>query len=422
MDSPRQYIQPRKGIATYATPAHKGVRADRLHKLSSEGVSPPCQIAESTMIDKDTPPVLEIPNCSNIDSPGFGGSPNFSKSRSWMDSTMFSPEGDPVNRSSKHNRSSKLNSIKSKQKKESKPEDSQESEDERPSGQTKYVGDSINRSRSQSKHSLTNIKDPVSFNTPRQQEEKSSFGFPVLMVMTLAAVVGGVVIQSYNSQNPGFPPVNIRSADDWEKMRNQLRDEMKELRTRFPAQDKEVFKNIFTGLTTGMQKSPDRPGVLVLLSTLEGGRTVSCMMENILRTTASYFTESSSGIKEFMINGSLITTQKQFHNDLTSKLSQYGMVGVEGLEKMKGSAAIALHAAADDSNAPYKNGILVLSLEGSGIKEPCLPSRKAEELLTRYWSDLNEDKIPPLIARVTPDVVEIQPETLETIRSVCPNL
>ena len=42
------------------------------------------------------------------------------------------------------------------------------------------------------------------------------------------------------------------------------------------------------------------------------------------------------------------------------------------------------------STAPYKNGLLVLSLEGSGFQEPCLPSRKAEELLTVYWDDLEE--------------------------------
>ena len=60
-----------------------------------------------------------------------------------------------------------------------------------------------------------------------------------------------------------------------------------------------------------VQKSPTRPGVLVLLSGPGEGPSSSCLMENLLRTGAKYFSETDYITQDFMINGSLITNSSQ---------------------------------------------------------------------------------------------------------------
>ncbi|XP_023325511.1 uncharacterized protein LOC111699151 isoform X2 [Eurytemora carolleeae] len=387
--------------------------------MGDQEVSPPGTITESTLLDKNTPNQSETPNFSNISSPGYGGSPNLSRNKSKMESAskskLSSPDKDKQNPSSKLNKS-KTKETRSKTLVSNSAGDSQESDVDQPSGKTRFVGDSINRSRSMSRSAgHTNIKSRRPTSTePTPLPEKSSLSSVWVIALLLAAivVVAAVVLNQQNT----------RSAEDWETHKKSFRHELQMIRHQFPGQTSESFKHAFIALSTGMQKAPDRPGVLVLLSSPGEGRIVSCLMENLLRTSAPYFRDSNTIIEEMMINGSLITNSEQFHNLLQEKMSKHGVVGVQGLEKISGKAAIALHAFADDSNAPYKHGFLLLSLEGTGFQEPCLPSRKAEELLSEYWNDLEEDKIPPLITRVTADVIEVNPETPETIQNICSHL
>ncbi|MCP4466547.1 MAG: hypothetical protein GY813_07350 [Halieaceae bacterium] len=84
------------------------------------------------------------------------------------------------------------------------------------------------------------------------------------------------------------------------------------------------------------------------------------------------------------------------------------------LELLHPAAALTLHAFTDNSNAPYKQAVLVATLEvAEGGGGGCKLEQVAERALASLWdAELGPDKLAALLSRLVVRVVEVQEEAL----------
>jgi len=241
--------------------------------------------------------------------------------------------------------------------------------------------------------------------------------------LTLAAMLSvGVAGAGYALHNRNF--IEDRSSQSWGDLKKEFRAKLeKEIRPLFPTQPGSTFRDVFLALTSGMQEKPQHPGLVVLLTGPNGKATSSCLTQKLVQATASYFSGSGDDFEQYIVDGDDFSSSQgkaKFHDSLHDRLSKYGVAAIKGLEKLSGDTAIVLHGFADDSVAPFKQSVLVMTLADElEVAEVSDPSWRAEKLLLKYWSDLGTDKSSALITRVTVSVVRVLPESAQVISQAC---
>jgi len=440
LDSPRNNLKMREPIEAFATPGlNNRTRVFQVTRTtpaeSNEGagmdMSPPdSQSRESTRVVEHSPvtrvsPVTAQDNISSImQSPSNGASPMLSSSNSTsrgrlsstlLDGSRGKQGSAPVFAKSGLDFSGG-ESIKRSEPRLIESENKDETEDDRPSCTYKYIGSSGKR------EGLDKTEEDLTQLTGFATSPVSSHLLLVGVILGLVVVMVGVGVSLKNQQ------ANIGQTVEWSRVRKEFRSELTNLKMVFQNQTKSTFRDMYTAIIAGMQPDPEHPGVLVLLSGTAEQRTTACFANHLLYTTLQFSRTGTrvESVDPLIVKGEGFSTQQgkaDFHDTIDSKLAQFGGVAILGLERLTGDTAIALQGFADDSVAPYKRSVILMSLHGDVNKEPvCDADAQAERLLAEYWQDLGTDKVSALISRVTASVVKVQQESEETLGKICPNL
>jgi len=452
--SPWRNAKPRKPLSDFnRSPGGKSPNSEKGPLLSQ---SPPNSgFKESTR--------MESPANSSMKSDMSGASPSFFR-------------GEDVKRGSKkksdksnHNSSSndpkytklRLTPLQKKNKAGKKVGDSDsecsEIEDDQPSGSCQFVGESsmmsnlssstINNSTmgknnsikrrgnnsvklSQSVTSPAITSKPSS--TPVVSKTKSVYScFCWVVLGTLAIICYSVFIEGQDRT------LLFSSSPDtkqyWSGARDVFRTDLRTLVTKFPNQSSGTWKMISATLKSPMSPSPDYPGVLVLLSTPSSLETANCLAMKLVELASKSF--SKPGLHSPSSNQLVISSlslpsvdplqaKEELTSLLHSSLSSWGATAITHLHHLHPVPALTLHAFADNTNAPYKQAAIILSvsdnMEGQGMEVGDTVEKRVERILAREWNkELGEDKLYALISRLVVSVAEVKREDGDVLSS-CP--
>jgi len=216
------------------------------------------------------------------------------------------------------------------------------------------------------------------------------------------------------------------SASHWKDMRAMVKDELRSLRTQFPNQTSQGFWTLVSAtLKAPMHPLPDYPGVLLLLSTPPSQATANCLASRLVELSSKVLARPGllpPPAQSLILPSSTLPKDpaeaKQHLTDkLHAALSSGSAVALLDLEKIHSLAALTLHAFADNTNAPFKQAVLVSTLEAE--LGDCKLEQRAERALTRLWGpSLGPDKLAALLSRLVVAVAEVHPEN--DINTLCP--
>jgi len=207
-----------------------------------------------------------------------------------------------------------------------------------------------------------------------------------------------------------------------------VKDELLTLRSKFPNQTSAGFWTLVSAtLKAPMHPLPDYPGVLLLLSTPLSRETANCLAARLVEISSKVLARPgllpppapslvlpSSSLPEDPTEAKQLLTER-----LNAALGSGSAAALLELEKIHPVAALTLHAFADNTNAPFKQAVLVSTLEAE--LGDCKLEQRAERALTRLWGpSLGPDKLAALLSRLVVAVAEVHPET--DISVLCPTI
>merc|ERR1719219_801665 len=276
--------------------------------------------------------------------------------------------------------------------------DDELTEDDQPSGSCHFVGEKSNVTNISSASTLTKMSRASLNVTPPQASKGSSVCKCVWVstVLCLAVLLAAVVRDPDWSSASLLPPTEQlhSSASHWKQVRKSVSAEVSSLKIQFPNQTKAFWRVVASTLKSPLHPLPDYPGVLLL---------VSSPASLIIRAADLSSLNPDTAKREL--------TEKLHHN-----LESSATAALLDLASLHPTAALTLHAFADNTNAPYKQAVLVLSLTGDLETEEaggdCKLEARVERLLGRQWGDsLGLDKFSALVSRVVVSVAQLQPES-----------
>jgi len=338
------------------------------------------------------------------------------------------------------NSKSRLNSRKVEQKKNQQGSEEEEDEEEQPAARCQFVGNVSNRSvcqqtpesswREASARSNKEQGGKKDATISRREEPNKEGGsllqwafFALLGVVIYFVLVGPP--QSHSSDRLVTEPL---SAGHWKEMRAMVKDELLTLRSKFPNQTSAGFWTLVSAtLKAPMHPLPDYPGVLLLLSTPLSRETANCLAARLVEISSKVLARPgllpppapslvlpSSSLPEDPTEAKQLLTER-----LNTALGSGSAAALLELEKIHPVAALTLHAFADNTNAPFKQAVLVSTLEAE--LGDCKLEQRAERALTRLWGpSLGPDKLAALLSRLVVAVAEVHPET--DISVLCPTI
>lgn len=341
---------------------------------------------------------------------------------------------------SKSRSTSRLNSRKVEQEKNQQGSEEEEDEEEQPAARCQFVGNVSNRSVSQTPDSSwreasarINNKDQgarrEAIISRREETHKEGgsllqwFCFALLGVVIYFVLVGPP--QSHSSDRLVPEPL---SAGHWKEMRAMVKDELLTLRTHFPNQTSPGFWTLVSAtLKAPMHPLPDYPGVLLLLSDPLSRKTANCLASRLVEISSKVLARPGllpPPVPSLVLPSSSLPddpaeSKQQLTDKLYAALGLGSAVALLDLEKIDPVAALTLHAFADNTNAPFKQAVLVSTLEAE--LGDCKLEQRAERTLTRLWGpSLGPDKLAALLSRLVVAVAEVHPET--DIGVLCPSI
>ena len=325
-----------------------------------------------------------------------------------------------------------------------KPSDSQ-SEDDQPSGSCQFVGDqsTINNSlRRRGDRSLGNslsasiesYKVENLHNVSPLPEKPLGSGlscwqwFVILSVAIpsffLYSVYKEAGLGPFTSLLVMVPDTDTNTAEHWQLVRKEFRSDMAKVKARFPNQSATSWKMVSATLKAPLHPLPDYPGVLLIVSPPSATPTAQCLASQLVKVSAAALARpgmiSPHPSQLFIQAGDLTslgpdTAKQRLTNKLHDTLRTWGVAGINHLEKLQPTAALTLHAFADNANAPYTQAVMVITLEldeEEDIQEDCNLEARVEKQLFEVWKeDLGLDKFSALISRVVVSVASVRPES-----------
>jgi len=340
-----------------------------------------------------------------------------------------------------------------RKKDDSESEGSSEGEDDQPSGSCQFVGEnsltsnmssstinntmgstaSVKRKGNSSVRQLSqSVTSPATTSTAPTSPPAVSKSSSVcsclgwVFVAALAMIVYAVTMEGGKDNLKLLSTPNPDQTQHWVNTRNMFRADLRSLVTKFPNQTSSTWKMVSATLKSPMSSHPEYPGVLVLLSTPSSMATANCLANKLVEMSSKSF--SKPGLAPPPPNQLVIpalslpsvdphAAKEQLTSLLHSSLSSWGATAITSLHLLHPVPALTLHAFADNSNAPYKQAVLILSLsEELDDDSISTVEKRAERVLIREWGkELGEDKLYALISRLVVSVAEVQREEGEVL-------
>jgi len=323
----------------------------------------------------------------------------------------------------KNSNNTKLtNKNKGKDIRQQSSEGEDDEDEEQPAARCQFVGNQSNRSLGQSPDKSWREASSRSCIINRREEPVKESGsllqwvfFALLGVVLYFALVGPPTA-SHPAHNLESEPL---SASHWKEMRAMVKDELRALKIQFPNQTNKGFWTLMSAtLKAPMHPLPDYPGVLLLLSNPSSRDTANCLASKLVEISSKVLARpgllppsvSSLVIPSSTLPNEPAAAKEQLTNKLHTALGDGSAVAIFDLHKIDPIAALTLHAFADNTNAPFKQAVIVstmLAEEGD-----CKLEQRAERSLTSLWGpSLGADKLAALLSRLVVAVAEVQPES-----------
>jgi len=414
---------------------------------------------------------MDSPANSSMKSDISGASPSFFRGDDVKRKTLKNAGKQSNNNSNNESKYTKLREtpLQKKNRSRRKPGENSESEcseveDDQPSGSCQFVGESSitsNLSNSTINNSTlgtnscmkrkgnTSVKLSQSVASPASTSKaqvsppsvsktnsiSSCFGWvvPVAVLIILYAVF------LEGQDNNLLSKSNLNTNQDWEGARNQFKTELRALVTKFPNQSNTTWKMISATLKSPMSTRSEYPGVLVLLSSPSSLDTANCLASKLVELASKSFSKPGlqpPSSKQLVISSLSLPSidplqaKEELTSLLHSSLSTWGATAITSLNQLHPLTALTLHAFADNTNAPYKQAAIVLSVSDNynniedqdhAEKTGNNVDKRAERALAREWiNELGDDKLYALISRLVVSVAEVKREE-EEVLSLCPS-
>jgi len=212
----------------------------------------------------------------------------------------------------------------------------------------------------------------------------------------------------------------------WAEARHVFNSKLKQIRESLPNQNKKSWILISSAVKKAVSSSPDYPAVLLLLANHTADQTSACLATSIAKAAATVLGDAKVN-KDIVVkavdlaNTNTHKNKQHLTESLHSILSLERSVAILGLDLFSPEVAMTLHAFTDNSNAPYKRAVIVMTVEDHTRDRSLHPDQRAENILVDSWGQaLGEDKVYALVSRLAVNVVEVQPELPSQVKLICP--
>ena len=334
------------------------------------------------------------------------------------------------------------------------------SDDDQPSGSCQFVGDqsghstinansinnshdvsvrrrqgiSINKSSISSSSTINRTQDKIVNLTPPTPASKSSSacGWFSLVLVSVCVMLGVATVQE-----AGLTEVrqmlwtmmeaeagSMASAEHWKYIRQQFSSDLAQIKAKFPNQSSATWRMIGATLKSPLQPLPDYPAVLLLVASPPAVLASQCLASQLLEISSNALTAPGLikphpsqiivNAKDYLGLDPHLAKEKLTDN-LHNSLSSWNTAGINSLELLHPTAALTLHAFADNSNAPYKQSIMIMTIEDDADESDeagCNVETRAEKILSQVWrQELGYDKFSALISRIVVSVANVREET-----------
>jgi hypothetical protein len=249
----------------------------------------------------------------------------------------------------------------------------------------------VNTSGSSSQ-TTTPLKPESSSRSPRPATEGNWTTY-VVVAIGIVFIVLAVFLSKIPNGSSNPPTSTIKKCDGFFK-----------LSTNYPSYGQDVFLSLKFGVEDLLNKDPCRPSVFLFV---HDGEIRSFINQVVAET-----------VKCLQTAGPILLSSQDFKNpemkqDYGSALAKYkepleesSILVVYDLDDVPGVAAQAFHTICDTYNPLVEKAIILLTLRvtKNQINATENANEIAEMKLKQGWVDLADDKLEPLIARVTDQV------------------
>jgi hypothetical protein len=208
------------------------------------------------------------------------------------------------------------------------------------------------------------------------------------------------------------PPLSVTVTKS--EREKYLRMDIQNIRDEFPSQLKTTWRAFSAGIKR-VQETPTKPSVFLLLHETEEG-TPACLAWKIGNISAHFL--NATNPNPVVLDGANIERNQTLAEDSGILLTEYHpmlqercTMIVKDLHKIPGIVAQSFHWFCDTVTPFVDKAIYLFTMKASGVSHADNPTKVAEEELKKLWNgQLDEDKLMPLIVRITHSVLVIMPE------------
>jgi len=204
------------------------------------------------------------------------------------------------------------------------------------------------------------------------------------------------------------------TTQDTEKM--SLEEAIEHIREEFPSQLEHIWAAFSAGIKETTQGNPTKPSVFMLLYETEEG-TAICLAQKV-GNMSTHLLNADKFNPLLIIDGADLEHNETLAEDYGTLLEEYRPKVVEqramiiiNLHKVPGTVAQSFHSLCDTVTPAVDKAVYLFTMKAAGVSNTDNPTEVAEKQLRKLWSDeLDEDRLNPLITRITDMTMMIRPE------------
>ena len=195
-----------------------------------------------------------------------------------------------------------------------------------------------------------------------------------------------------------------------------INEAIEHIREEFPSQPAHIWGEFSAGINETAQGTPTKPSVFMLLYETEEG-TAICLAQKV-GNMSTHLLEAEKSNPLLIIDGADLEHNETLAEDYGTLLEEYRPKVVEqramiiiNLHKVPGTVAQSFHSLCDTVTPAVDKAVYLFTMKASGVSNTDNPTEVAEKQLRKLWSDeLDEDRLNPLITRITDMTMMIMPE------------
>jgi hypothetical protein len=282
--------------------------------------------------------------------------------------------------------------------------------------ESKEVSDTDTNSLTHSRRQKIGSKPADKREAP--QKAGTDHAFMIRCILAGIAVILGLLCMcnlhgAQENAEKELPPLSVTVSES--EREKYLRMDIKHISDEFPSQLNTTWQTFSAGIKM-VQEIPTKPSIFLLLHETEEG-TPACLAWRIGNISAHFL--NATNPQPIILDAAKIEHNQTLVKDYGILLEEYppmvkeqrAMI-VKDLHKIPGIVAQSFHFLCDIEAPLVDKAIYLFTMKASGVSHAKdNPTKVAEEELNKLWNgQVDEDKLMPLIVRITNNVMIIMPE------------